>query len=616
MLGTYASLLACFAASTAVGSAILVACGRRRWSYRAPAIGLAALCAVAWWSVRLPGEAATAMLALGVVSVLSGAYAIPRVQGLSEALRTAAPVALAAAALASLPFVVEWRFGILGTGLNPDMSQHLFAVDRLVIGGSERLISSGYPLGPHAIVAALSALGPSTVQAFDGLALAVVVATAMVGMGVLEHVAAWRRAAGALLVGLAYLLAAAFVQGSFKESIEALLLLAFAVELSAVAIEWPLRRTGPRPLRAVPLAVLAVGAVYSYSFPGLLWLGGALGVWAALELAPRAWRAVATRGDAKPRIDWRRLAPTALVGLGVLVLAAAPELGRMVDFASFETFDPAGAGLGNLFDRLSPLEALGIWPSGDFRVEPGDGAVPAVAFYLGAAIAATALAFGLRRAWREGERAVVAALIAAAALWLYSRLGGTPYQEAKALVLAAPLTMAISVRGLLERAPDATTARRIVERRALAYAFPGRARAAKLRLATAGLAIAFVAGAAVSSLLALANGPVGPSGYSPELAELRTELAPGSVEVLAPAQLLDDQHGYDYVAWELRGNRVCVDPEGSPSEAGSTARTTVRLRLADDGAVEVQSTRVDPEAASPGDCPAIADGARADPSAG
>ena len=50
----------------------------------------------------------------------------------------------------------------------------------------------------------------------------------------------------------------------------------------------------------------------------------------------------------------------------------------MVDFASYSTFDPKGAGLGNLFNRISPLEALGIWPSGDFRVEPGDGFAPAV----------------------------------------------------------------------------------------------------------------------------------------------------------------------------------------------------------------------------------------------
>ena len=111
----------------------------------------------------------------------------------------------------------------------------------------------------------------------------------------------------------------------------------------------------------------------------------------------------------------------------------------MVDFANFETFNPPGAGLGNLFNRLSPLEALGIWPSGDFRVEPGDGAIPALVFYLGAARAAAALAFGLPGGGARGERAVPAALGAAAALWLYSLVAGTPYQEAKALVLAAPL---------------------------------------------------------------------------------------------------------------------------------------------------------------------------------
>ena len=119
--------------------------------------------------------------------------------------------------------------------------------------------------------------------------------------------------------------------------------------------------------------------------------------------------------------------------MALLVVAIAPEIGRMVDFANFETFNPAGDGLGNLFNRLSPLEALGIWPSGDFRVEPGDGAIPALAFYAGGAAGLAALAYGLAWWLRRGERAVPAALGAAVALWLYALLGGTPYQEAKAL---------------------------------------------------------------------------------------------------------------------------------------------------------------------------------------
>jgi putative transposase len=45
--------------------------------------------------------------------------------------------------------------------------------DRLADAQSDRLISEGYPLGPHALVAGLSELGPSTVHGFGGLTVAV-----------------------------------------------------------------------------------------------------------------------------------------------------------------------------------------------------------------------------------------------------------------------------------------------------------------------------------------------------------------------------------------------------------------------------------------------------------
>ena len=218
----------------------------------------------------------------------------------------------------------------------------------------------------------------------------------------------------------------------------------------------------------------------------------------------------------------------------------------MADFASFETFDPDGAGLGNLFDRLSPLEALGIWPSGDFRVEPGDGEVPAVFFYLGGAAGLAALGFGLAWWWRRGERAVPAALAAALALWLYSLIAGTPYQEAKALVLLAPLVALVAVRALVAAAP-------------------------------ALLAAGFLAAAGGSSVLVLANGPVGPSDYSPALAELRPQLGSGSVVVYAPPELLDEQHGLDYLVWELRGNRICVEPSDGTAAPPTGAGTSVTV---------------------------------------
>ena len=235
-------------------------------------------------------------------------------------------------------------------------------------------------------------------------------------------------------------------------------------------------------------------------------------------------------------------------------------------------------------------------------------------FYLGAALAAGALAFGLRWWWRERERAVPAALGAAALLWLYALVAGTPsHQEAKALVLIAPLAMLIAVRALLERAPTVAEARRILGRRAIAYAFPGRARVAKLRLAGGLATVAFLLGAGISSGLALVNGPVGPSGYSSELTELRTELPPGSTMVVAPRELLAEQHGADWIAWELRGNRICVVEEGQPPLPGTSV--TLRVYL-DDGAVVPYAPERSEAGAGPGPCPLIPDAARADPSAG
>ena len=105
-----------------------------------------------------------------------GALPAGTARGRGEALRAGWPVALVALLAASLPFVVEGHFGILGTSFNPDMSQHLLAADRLAHGESSQLLHQGYPLGPHAIVVALNkGLGIGLVQGFGGLTVAVAV---------------------------------------------------------------------------------------------------------------------------------------------------------------------------------------------------------------------------------------------------------------------------------------------------------------------------------------------------------------------------------------------------------------------------------------------------------
>ena len=619
MAGTYASMLAVLAVSAAVGQAVFAASGRRDWSWLSPAVGLAVCCAVAWAAVRLPGEGTAAAVALGLLLLGSLAVLAPGRRELAAALRPGVPIALAAAALASLPFLLEMRFGILGTSLNPDMSQHLFAADRLVSGGEERLISQGYPLGPHALVVALSALGPSLVHGFGGLTLAVAVAASLAPLALLGDLAPGKRAAAALLVGLAYMASSYLVQGAFKETMQALFVLAFAIGLQQLAGDRLGGRTHEgrwRLLGGVPLAVIAAGSVYAYSFPGLAWLLGAFGIWALWEiiLARRsparglAHLLIGTRNVRRRAV--RALAPPAAVALGVLLVATAPELGRIADFADFETFDPEGAGLGNLYNPISPLEALGIWPSGDFRLDPGAGFAPAVAFWAGGALALAALGFGLRWWLRRGERAVPAALAAATLLYLYALVAGTPYQEAKAVAIAAPLAMLIAVRALLAEAPS-LAALRSGDRNGLAVA---------------GLALSFCGAAAACSVLALANGPVGPSQWSPALTEFRGQLGQGSVLVVATDQLMDDQRGADLIAWELRGHRVCIERESDLAGAAAA--------LAYDQAITIGPLEEGPDVAgtldevaragdlalfrvsSPGadaDCPLYEVGGRADP---
>ncbi len=148
MLGTYASFAAILVASGLIGQAVFCLCGRRSWTWLAPAVGLAATTAVAWATVRLPGEGAAAAIAIGLlVLVALGVVLWDGLRAPGRCSRAAPQPWSPRWSLASLPFIVEGRFGILGTGLNPDMSQHLFAADRLAHGEGSRLIAQGYPLG-------------------------------------------------------------------------------------------------------------------------------------------------------------------------------------------------------------------------------------------------------------------------------------------------------------------------------------------------------------------------------------------------------------------------------------------------------------------------------------
>jgi hypothetical protein len=537
VVGTYAAVLVICGASLAIGQAAIALCGVRRWSWLAPAVGLALLCALCWGTVRLPGHGTLSAIVVLLLVGASVAYLRGRVEDGREALRTGAPVALLALGATALPFVAEGHFGILGTSFNPDMSQHLLAADRLADAHSSQLLHQGYPLGPHAIVVTLDdSLGIGLVQGFTGLMISVAILASLTALSAFRDQPTTLRIPAALVVGLTYMVASYFAQGSFKETMQALFFLAFVLALREASANPTWRDL---PLRFVPAALLAVGSVYTYSFPGLIWLIGAAVVWGIIELAQGRLRLSAGGADAGgPRTEAQPppagppaagLGPAAwrsvlLASLLFLVLIA-PEIPRMIDFKQFETFDPNGPGLGNLFGQISPFEGLGIWPSGDFRLSPGDGAVPALGYYAAAAFASILLLYGLVVCWRRRETAVIAGLVAAALVYAAARLGGTPYTAAKAIEIGAPLAALAIVLPLLRRP----------------------------------VAWLYLLAAGGCSLLALANAPVGPATYSPALTGLRDEVREGPTLVLASRQLLANEHGTPYIAWELRGARVCIE---------------------------------------------------------
>ena len=509
MIGTLVAALAVCGSALAIGQAAIALCGIRRWSWLAPPAGLALLCAICWGTLRLPGDGTISACLVLLLTVAAVAGLWGRLEGAGEGLRRGLPVALLALGAALLPFVVEGHFGILGTGFNPDMSQHLLAADRLANGEGTQLLHQGYPLGPHAIVIALGkGLGTDLVDGFSGLTIAVAVLASLTALTAFAERGAVLRTAAALAVGLTYMVASYFAQGAFKETMQALFFLAFVLALREASQrpEWR-----PLPLRFVPAALLAVGSVYTYSFAGLIWLFGAAAVWLVLEL-------VSGRPAAGRPLLWACLAFFVLI---------APEIGRMIDFQSFETFDPNGPGLGNLFGPISPFEAFGIWPSGDFRLSPGDGAVPPLGYYLGAAFASILFLYGVVLCWRRRETALIAALAAAVFAYAAARLVGTPYAAAKAVEIAAPLAVLAILVPLLSRP----------------------------------VGLLFLLASGGCSLLVLANAPVGPSSYTPALTGLREDLGAGPTVVLASRQLLADEHGASYIAWELRGGKVCIESE-------------------------------------------------------
>jgi hypothetical protein len=222
------------------------------------------------------------------------------------------------------------------------------------------------------------------------------------------------RAAIAFLAAQPALLFGYYLWGGVKEVATALLLALIAALIPSVVgprLSW----RGGIPIALAVAATLAVLTAAGAS----LWL---------LPMLALAALAIGVRAGGRALLS--RLALVA--GLALLV-----SLPWLLDAGLL----PEGSGaltdsreLGNLTGPLSPWQAVGIWPSGDFRLHPTDSFATVVLL----AVALFAAAIGLRQIWVRralGPGAFVAGL-AIGAFFLVAV--GSPWVDGKALATCGP----------------------------------------------------------------------------------------------------------------------------------------------------------------------------------
>jgi hypothetical protein len=495
ILDTYIVAAVTVLASLLVGRAVMAVCRRDGWSGVEPAVGLASIFAVLGILARFPGNRYGLILGFAAVCLIAawllfsrrsrpGTLALPRSPWFWVAAGTSV-------VLTAVPFLVSARWGLLGMGYNNDLGLHLAWAEWLRSGfGTEP--SSGYPLGPHGLAAALSFLpGFSLQPAFLGVLMAIPVLTVMTAWNVFAELGEKRRALAALLVAFAYLMVSFFAQAAFKEIATAMFVLAFAMLLPAC----PPLPQGNRNRLAVtgPLLVLLAGTLFTYSFPGLAFPAAITAAWLISdpEFRARFSNEAVARQMRRPLVVGGALVAAAIV----LVFAFAGPLGFGDAFAEVARSDA--------FGPVSAVEAFGVWLTSDYRLD-GDMSTP-LPLLMGL-VGVGSMIYALLW-WRRRPRSIYpVSFLALAAFYLLSLPWVGDYSLAKALVIASPFAMA-TILGALLADPSPT------------------GEGNGLRIFRIALPVVFVSLATASSLLVLRDASVAPAGRAAELVAFQDEVA-------------------------------------------------------------------------------------------
>lgn len=538
MLEVYFSIAVMLGGSLLIGRAITVAVGRRTWAGLEPALGLAAMLAASGILARLPGTSRS--VAAGLTLLAAGSFVLIawdrtrlRREGdesvpveRSDVL-PATLTGLAVTAALSLPFLINGHWGVIGVGVNNDLGLHLAWTEWLRTGLGP-VAEGGYPLGPHGLVGTVArAPGVSAAQAFIGLLITIGVITALTALAALKPrnapapsppvslaLPTTRRIIAACLVALTYLAASYYAQAAFKETAEALFVLAFTLSLPLIG------SAGFGRWRALVLiCVFAGGIVFSYSFAGLAWPVAIGGLW--MLTRPGFW-AVLTQPRRLARLVFSPFTLILLVGgaIAARLLVSSERYGFSSGFSNV-----AGS---NTYGPVSPLETLGVWPEANYRLASTGWPDAAPLF---AVISVAALAVSLYCLLRRRRYLLPTALTACAIVYVASLPVSGDYSRAKALIIVAPLAMMGIAPVLLAGS-----------RRAIG-------RAGTPRLAWALGATVFLAASVYSSFLVLRDVSVAPPGHDEQLQTFLPKIA--GHQVLFAGQ---DR----YAAYALRGADTVV----------------------------------------------------------
>jgi hypothetical protein len=524
-----AAALTC-AGALILGQAVCRLCGASNWTFLAAPVGFALLMLLSIAAIHVPGHASTIAVLLLVLLVAS--LVLLRRDREQQPALTDLMAVVPVCFLVLLPFLASGRAGTLGVSFDNDMHAHLLwaeAIRSPLVRRVDGLVG-GYPIGPHALCAVLAqAMGVRVDFAFAGEIAATPILLAWTTLMALRRVGWPGKTFVATMCALTFMVAGYYAEGSFKEIMQGMFVLGFALGLQDMTAVQRSRASG-----WIPLAVIAGGSLSVYSVASLPWLVAILGVWLVVLAVRALWRS----GSVRPVIAGLRhgLLPAG-IGIAVLLVLLVPQLPRLVNYYQ-STANAGGTGiptsaLGNLIGPVAFWKVFGMWDVYDFRFPPAEPLD--VGIYAGCGLM-LALAGGL---WwlRRGGLAIPLATAVAVGIWIYSNDDQSPYIAAKALTILAPLVMLITTRWLVELRPGESWLSSVGALR---------------------VGVAAVLGWAVlgTSVEALRYAYVGPTAHADDLRSLEPTLGRSRTLFL----------GWDnFIKWELAGTPV---DQPNPEEPG------------------------------------------------